>query len=74
MTRGYSGLLIDISKLTTDVRDTLTALVARNEELERDNKKLIRDNEILQGELKNAGAEIVRLRHTLDDAMEGRKR
>ena len=74
MTRDYSGLLIDISKLTTDVRDTLTALVARNEELERDNKKLIRDNEILQGELKNAEAEIVRLRHTLDDAMEGRKR
>ena len=74
MTRDYSGVLIDISKLTTDVRDTLTALVARNEELERDNKKLIRDNEILQGELKNAEAEIVRLRHTLDDAMEGRKR
>ena len=40
MTRDYSGLLIDISKLTTDVRDTLTSLAARNEELERDNKKL----------------------------------
>lgn len=74
MTRDYSGLLIDISKLTTDVRDTLTALVARNEELERDNKKLKTEIERLNEECRLRRAEVVMLRHKLDDAMEGRKR
>lgn len=74
MTRDYSGLLIDISKLTTDVRDTLTALVARNEELERDNKNLKIKIEELRDECRLRRAEVVMLRHKLDDAMEGRKR
>lgn len=74
MVKDYSGLLIDISRLTKDVQDTLSALIARNSELVRDNKKLMKDNEKLQEKLKNAAAEIVRLRHALDDAMEGRKR
>ena len=74
MTRDYSGLLIDISKLTTDVRDTLTALVARNEELERDNKKLKTEIKGLNEECRLRRAEVIMLRHKLDDAMEGRKR
>jgi cell division protein FtsB len=74
MTRDYSGLLIDISKLTTDVRDTLTALTARNDELERKNKKLKTEIEGLNEECRLRRAEVVMLRHKLDDAMEGRKR
>ena len=74
MIRDYSGLLIDINRLTTDVRDTLSALVARNEELERENKQLNKDIQNLHEEYLWVRADVIALRHKLDDAMEGRKK
>lgn len=72
LVRDYSSFLIDCNKLYKDWQDTYGALYVNCEGM----KKQLKEKEILvvklQNELDNAKAEIVRLRHKLDDAMEGR--
>lgn len=70
MTRDYSSLLLDIHNDIQDLSDTLSSYKVANRTL----KDQLRYKEITIEELKaeNAkqNAEIIRLRHALDDALQ----
>ncbi len=72
MTKDYSELIMRMSELQTDVKNALIAIVIKYNELKAENsmqKELIeKQAEIIDG----LRAEVTRLRHKLDDAMEGR--
>lgn len=72
MIRDYSELIMKMSKLQTDVKDALIAIVNEYNKLEKENsmqKELIEKQAEIIDELR---AEVMRLRHKLDDAMERR--
>lgn len=73
MTKDYSELIMRMSQLQTDVKNALIAIVIEYNELKKEHsmqKELIeKQAEIIDG----LRAEVMRLRHKLDDAMERRR-
>ena len=72
MTKDYSELIMRMSKLQTDVKDALIAIVTEYNKLEVEHfmqKELVDKQAEIIDELR---AEVMRLRHKLDDAMERR--
>lgn len=72
MTKDYSELIMRMSELQTDVKNALIAIVIEYNELKKEHfmqKELIEEQaKIIDG----LRAEVMRLRHKLDDAMERR--